>query len=135
MSEDEVSQMVSEIDQNGDGQIDYQEFVKFWRDSVIASKLSPLERMLKVISSRLLKPSRLHLQIMIIVGHYSLTLMGMLWQGVRRLSTGLTAIRAMRKGSSLFNASKAIGATKPAASAATSASIHDGSTQDDIANR
>lgn len=65
MTEAELTEMVQEIDLNGDGQIDYMEFVRYWRETMIASKLTPLQRFFK---------------------------------GVKKISSGITAITAMRRG-------------------------------------
>eukprot|EP00604_Paraphysomonas_vestita_P003234 CAMPEP_0174821462 /NCGR_PEP_ID=MMETSP1107-20130205/8403_1 /TAXON_ID=36770 /ORGANISM="Paraphysomonas vestita, Strain GFlagA" /LENGTH=429 /DNA_ID=CAMNT_0016038525 /DNA_START=1230 /DNA_END=2522 /DNA_ORIENTATION=+ len=79
MTEDELNEMVQEIDLNGDGQIDYMEFVKYWRETMIASKLTPLQKFFK---------------------------------GVKKISSGLTAITAMRRGFGMLPSSMGGGLVK-----------------------
>jgi len=49
LPEEEIETIMSEADLDGDGKVDYHEFIKFWRDFTIAQKLTPIQRFTKAV--------------------------------------------------------------------------------------
>ena len=44
MNDKDVEQMMKEIDFDNNGEIDYIEFAKFWKDFMVSQKLAPFRR-------------------------------------------------------------------------------------------